>query len=509
MQASERPALTAQQSPLPLPLAAALDAALAALSIGGAVPAALVFPSFPKASPTSQSAEFFNDPFVGFILAPLTLPGDPTLGPTFERLLAAATDMRGMGAESRFYALASSVLPSFVEAIGAPEGDMTADALLTTSSLGTPVWTFSPKSKPELHVRAAAGGAGLPAHCPAFNGEVKSAGDGRCLEQAMYYTAMDMVRVFFPSPPERPSSNPGAAAHAAAVAGAQQRRKFYAHPPTGYAIVAFPHVAYLLALEWVGKLLLSPLSQPFFLGSPQHAAAVAALPQPSYATPEVVDLAVVRPWLSVVGAPRQKQQLPSADGGLKHARNAWCVHGGTFRKLVRGDARSGAGFAAMHAAYAALAATLPGAPAHLHLPRSVRLLYGLHEVLVEMPAVVGRAATDGELEDGPLLRPLAATIAWLARQRLVYTDLRGPNVIVDKAGAPWLVDFDDCVLAPAPVTSLEGYRRAVGASPGAQVVGTFAASLGGGLEPALEAALHEAFAEEARLVEAQPATGAP
>jgi hypothetical protein len=394
-----------------------------------------------------------------------------------------------MGAESRVYALASSPRPSFVEPIGEPGGDITAEALLTTSSLGTPVWTFAHQCKPELHVRAAAGGAGQPAHCPAFNGEVKSAGDGRCLEQAVYYTSMDLVRAFFPAPPVPPCANPSAAAHAAAAAAAQQRRTFYAHPPTGYALVASPHVGYLLALEMVGKLLVSPLSQPFFLGSPQHVQAVGSLCQPPYAAPEVVDLTQVQPWLTARGPRRDL--------------SAWCVHGGVFRKLVRGDARCGAGFAAMHAAYAALAAVLPRAPACLRLPRSVRLLYGLHEVLVEMPAVAGRAAGEEEVRRGALLPPLARAIAWLARQRLVYTDLRGPNVVVDGEGAPWLVDFDDCALAPAPVTTLEGYLEAVAASPGAQGAGCFAASLAGGLEAELVGALREAFAEAAE-AEAQP-----
>ena len=381
-------------------------AALSTFALESAPAASLAFPSSGSRAPC-----FLQDPFVALIGAPLTLPSDPLLGLTFARLLAAATDTRGMGAESRFYALASSPRrPSFVKAIGAPGGDITAEALLTTSSLGTPVWTFAHQSKPELHVRAAAGGAGQPAHCPAFNGEVKSAGDGRCLEQAVYYTAMDLVRVFFPTPPMPPIANPSAAAHDAAVDSARKRRKFYTHPPTGYALVAFPHVGYLLALEMVGKLLVSPLTQPFFLGSPQHAHAVGGLPQPPYAPPEVVELAEVQPWRT--------------SGGPRRDLSAWCVHGGVFRKFVRGDARSGEGFAAMHAAYAALAAALPAAPAHLRLPRSVRLLYGLHEVLVEMPAVAGRAAGEEEVRRGALLPPLARAIAWLARQRRVHGPAR-------------------------------------------------------------------------------------
>ncbi len=290
--------------------------------------------------------------------------------------------------------------------------------------------------------------------------------------------------MFFPAPSGGGGDAAGAAAAGAAAATAAHTRQFYTAPPTAFALVAYPHVAYFLALEWVGKVLVSPVSQPFLLGSPQHAAAAAALHQHSYAPPEALDLRQAQPWLRV----------PGREG------HAWCVQGGTFRKLVRGDANSGQGFAAMHAAYAALQQALPRAPPHLRLPASVRLLYGLHELLVEMPAVaaVQRTATEGELQQpgGVVLAALARTIAWLARQGIICTDLRSPNVLVDAQGLPWLVDYDDCAVAPTPVTCLEGYLAAVAASPGALQAGTFAASLGAGREGALVQALKGAFEEE-------------
>jgi hypothetical protein len=247
----------------------------------------------------------------------------------------------------------------------------------------------------------------------------------------------------------------------------------------------------VLALQWVGKLLVSPVSQPFFLGSPEHERTMQGLPEPLYAEPEVLDLTVVQPWLTSAG---QSKEL-----------SAWCVHGGLFRKLVRGDARSGAGFAGMAAAYALLAELLPSAPLQLRLPSSVRLLYGLHELLVEMPAVAGaRPALEEELK-GAVLASLARSIAWLAARRLVYTDLRGPNVLLQEpTGEPWLVDFDDAAVAAEPVLSLAGYKRVLGSSPqaGAQQQHTFAARLAAGEEGAFEAALEQAFEE---LAQAQPA----
>ena len=493
---------------------AAAEAALAALSLGAAPPApsgggdgaaalttraTLTFPSRPLRSPAHEDAPcFLEDAFVGLIAAPVAQdPRDATLGPAFAGLLAAASgSARSMGKESCFYALATAHLPGFAESVGGPGGDVSAVALFTQAALSTAVWSFPSHCKPELHARSAAGSPGRPAHCPAFNGELKSAGDGRALEQAVYYTTMDMVRVFFPA--QRAAfDKTGFAAIAATAEAAQHQRLYYTHPPTGYALVGYPYVGHLLALEWVGKVLVSPVSQPFFLGGPQHASAVAALPQPSYAAPEVLDLASVGLWLTAAGQPREK--------------SAWSVHGGLFRKLVRGDSRSAQGFAAMHAAYAALAGALPRAPESLRLPRFARLLYGSHEVLVEMPAVAGRAATEAELAgaSGALLPALAGTIVWLARARIVYTDLRAPNVLVDGAGAPWLVDFDDCLVAPAPVATLEGYRAAVLASPGGAQGGTFAASLGAGRQGALEAALHQAFEEaEARAAAARAAQAA-
>jgi len=447
----------------------------------------LSFPSFPKKSPTAPDAEcFLTDPFVALVCAPVSLPVDATLGPTYECLLKAAGGARGMGSEPRFYSLATSNLPSFAETVGFPDGDMGAAALFSPSAMRTSVWTF-PNCKPELHVRSAAGSAGQPAHCPGFNGEVKSLASDRTLEQAAFYATMDMVRVFFPAPL---LPGPGAAAAAQTAAAPPSKRLFFTLPPTAYALVAFPHVAYYLSLEWVGKVLVSPASQPFFLGSPQHTAAASALHQHSYADP--VALEVRRPGQVWLTAPGAKKEV-----------SCWCVEGGTFRKLVRGDARSGAGFAAMHAAYAALAEALPRAPKDLGLPGSVRLLYGQHEVLVEMPAVAGaarRAATEGELRaeggDGRLLPALARTIAWLARQRLVYTDLRAPNVLVDGEGKPWLVDFDDVLVLPAAVTSLQGYLAALATCPGAQQQGTFATSLCAGGEQAVVNALRCAFEEE-------------
>ena len=45
------------------------------------------------------------------------------------------------------------------------------------------------------------------------------------------------------------------------------RRRFFTRPPVGYGLAALAHVGYLVAVEWVGRLFVSVVSHPFFLGS--------------------------------------------------------------------------------------------------------------------------------------------------------------------------------------------------------------------------------------------------
>jgi len=181
----------------------------------------------------------------------------------------------------------------------------------------------------------------------------------------------------------------------------------------------------------------------------------------------------------------------------------------------------------MHEAYARLATVLrsPDRPAEL-VPHA-RLLYGQHEVLVEMTAVDGAPCSDEEVTkiDGPVMRAAAWAIAWLASQCVIYTDLRGPNVLKPlarpdsimaggtsaadasyaaasaAAGAPdaWLIDYDDCMVTAHPVCSLEGYLDALRSFVQAQdglfpLSQTFAEQLVHDGFPQLRTALEAAFA---------------
>ena len=283
-----------------------------------------------------------------------------------------------------------------------------------------------------------------------------------------------MVRVFFPASVEG--------------GGAAAPRRFFARPPLGFALVAFPHVGYLIALEWVGVLFVSPITAPFFIGSAEHLAAIAALPDARFSEPEAVDEALT--WLTYPPLPGTRAPPPAE-------AVSWAIAHGRFRKILRADARSPARFRALYDAYARLAELAVDAvatPALRAVALGVRLLFGAHEVLIDMAALSGaRDAEDAEVTGaGSVLDAAAAGVAWLASRRLLYVDLRGPNVLV--AGREvWLVDFDDCIVLPAPVCDVGAFRYALSKTDAA-AMGDWASEFVRGALPEVDVALARAFA---------------
>ena len=425
---------------------------------------------------------FLADDLVGLLCAPATLPCDATVAAAFARQLQrSGGDARELAQGTAAHASAASLLPAFAE----QGGGAAATAQCSGAWVLSP--TQSPVCEPALDVQAATSAA-LPLR-PGFGGQVKSAADCQALGQAAYNTALDMTRVFFP----------------AADARTPCARRYFTTPPLGFALVGSSHVAYIAALEWVGKLLVSPLSQPFVLESAQHAAALAALPDARYLEPvELGAAAAAAPW-------QMPAERPSVAG-----RVSWQVDGaaGVFRKLVRGDARTAAQFARMARAYTALAghsfqagsgasgAQQQQQPAALLGLAGLRLLYGAHEVLVEMRALRGRPCSDAEVTGsgssggGAVLQGIAQALAWLAVRGVVYTDLRGPNVLMEGA-QPQLVDFDDCVVVEGGVRSVRGFKAALADFAREEgLVAGFAVSCAGGRFPELEEALGAAFAQQ-------------
>jgi len=274
---------------------------------------------------------------------------------------------------------------------------------------------------------------------PPFNGEVKSALSGaeaarapKMFDELLTYAMLGMLGSYFRGVP----------------VGAQ---RFFNTPPYAFALAAFSHVGYIVTVEWCGKLLGCIVSPPFVLGSPAHAAAVAALPDADLAGSFVdvcVDDARVLAWPAEEGARRavlwrEAAPPPGAAGA---------ADGLGFFKIIRGDAWPAARLRGLHAVYGALGAAMKDAKDRP--PRAIVravLFYGAGALCVRMPWVRGRAATVAELgEGGAAVAPVAEALLWLARHGLLYTDLREPNVLVDAAtDAVVLVDYDDLVVLEA------------------------------------------------------------
>lgn len=372
---------------------------------------------------------------------PLTLPEALPLE-TFAASLAAAAQGGAAGdpLEALFYPLATHAVPACVTAqlrtFGARRNAESIYGPRTQFEL--PAHVVLPlQCEPEVFVTVNAEGDA------AFAAELKRVPPG-LLNEALTYALLGLV-------------------HSAFRAGAPAGRRYHTAPPLAFALLACGCVGSLVGVEWVGKLLVYPVSQPFFLGSPQHAAAVAALPTRRLC----MEKAVVVPhaggaWRAYprIGEP-QVMWTAQATPDFRFWKVIRCT---AFDKHPQGGA---ARLRALHAAYARYSAACDEPPRHDPPPASLlraRLLYGAFELLVDMSFVGDREATAAELAaPGAVVDAVAAAVAWLARRGLLYVDLRAPNVRVGSAGAgsAWLVDYDDMVLLEEPARSAEDALRAL------------------------------------------------
>ena len=240
------------------------------------------------------------------------------------------------------------------------------------------------------------------------------------------------------------------------VGSCARGRRFHTNPPVGFGLLACSQVGFLLGVEWVGKLMVYHVSQPFFLGSPEHAKAVSALPLTSLSMQD----AVVVPhtggkWCAypAVGEPSVTWTAQASSGG-----RFWKIISCTaFDSLQEGGV---ARLRALHEAYKRYSVAFDAAPPHDPPPPTLvkaRLLYGAFELLVDMHFVGDRHASPEELASAHIADDVAAAVAWLARRGLLYVDLRPQNVRVRELQGPpakitacWLVDYDDVVLLKSP-----------------------------------------------------------
>ena len=231
--------------------------------------------------------------------------------------------------ESSFYSSLSIIRP--------PWSSLLEGAQSVRSMYGRGLSAVFPKisnAKPELKIRS-----NVP-FSPAFNAELKSAGDLRLFEGATLYTALEMFRNYFEtwgsgvqkvastSPASSPSDEailmspkpivkatsrassplargfspspramlPNTASLAASPSSKDSleslsslnatigidmkdihRWRFFPRPPLGFAICGTAPVAWLCQMELAGRFFLTAMTQPFFIGSSEHRSAIASL----------------------------------------------------------------------------------------------------------------------------------------------------------------------------------------------------------------------------------------
>jgi len=371
----------------------------------------------------------------------------------------------GLLDEGHFYNLAASLLPAWVRAVG--ERSSITDTKSATALYGgtDAVSSIRPVSlpwtcNPELHVRSRA-------FHPGFNAEVKSISSKDTWSELLTYVTMSMVDSLFTC---------------------TSLHRFYATPPVGYGLVCFPHCAYFVAVEWIGKLFATPFSQPFFLGSDKHKEALAALPDILYKA--FVDLDSrkvdwdIRSSRKVMWATRPTELHTGEETLLCNqfvkvitsaAFDSFLEPAGFFRRLYQ-----------TYQLYrAAWNEAVENGELHL-VPEAfvqAKLWYGIFAVAVTMDFTGGREATSQQLQasssaDEQGGRAIAKAVVWLARRGLIYYDLREPNILVVADGSWRLVDYDDMVFVdPGTVTSVADMKRVL-QDESARVPGVMAAFQG-------------------------------
>ena len=331
--------------------------------------------------------------------------------------------------EAKFYELATLHVPNWVTVKPrAADAKQNAAALYGPSQdVGVPSHIFLPwQCEPELYTTSTAG------H-PAFSGELKSAGTGQATyNELLTYILFGIFHSLFPAGPTR---------------------RFYYQPPIGYGLAAFPHCGYLLGVEWIGKLFLYPISEPFFLGSDAHKAAVDSLPDIELS--ECIELNMDESDTSWECYP--------AVGPVQVSWTTVATAGGRFRKLIQCsafDSHPSGGvecFRTLFATYASYSTALCAHSQDDPCPSALleaRLLFGAFAVLVDMPFVGTRECTDEDLNaEGPVLRAVVEAMKWLGRHSQLYVDLRARNVLRDAGDGVFLVDYDDMVVLSEPLQS--------------------------------------------------------
>lgn len=400
----------------------------------------------PVSSPTSDQPTILRYPLAALSMRrPLTVPTSLPDEWYAAKVRGGCADKTSLGEEAACYTKATAFLPAWVERVaGATSGgSRTACQLYGISGESVndcPFVKLPWACKPDLLMTSKRG-------WPGWDGEIKSC-PAVTWDEIVLSVCCSMVNSMFP-----PSLH---------------NLLFHFDPPYGYGVMGMADPCFIVALEWVGRLFVTPISIPFILESPEHKAQVDALKGDQ--VQHCVELSTVQPgvlWkeFPIVNStrhviwtctPAELRIVPFSDEGKEPT-----IIRNRFIKVLTCTARgsSDAGLSnrrwrELHKVYKMYGSVLAAAPKQGPgcLPSALlpaELLYGYFSVMVHMPFQLGREAVDVELESGPIVQQLSEAIVWLAWRGLLYYDVRTPNVIVRCDGASTtavLVDYDDLVI---------------------------------------------------------------
>jgi len=367
------------------------------------------------------------------LAAPLSIDIDASIAASFSDVIAeqektSDKSWESLMTEATFYPFATKFVPVWVNATTrASTASANATAVFggTTKPEGPYALTLPWDAEPELFTTTAPGKA-------PFNGELKTAGDKRAFDGVADYLLLGMARSLFQAP--------------------ASTWRFYRRPPVGFGVVGFPYAAHLVSVELIGHLFVAPASKPFVMASPEHDAAVRAIPDVAFGAP--IDF--------------RADELRER-GKLRHYRGIfWTTEpvDGFFLKFLPETAPSARSrFKQIFRIYRHLSALpVEGRPPAV---QTAELLFGCLCLCVRMPFVRGRAPTEEEFISPHVLGHLADALAWLLQHQVLYVDVRLPNVVIEPdvtgshATRVYLVDYDDAVVLPAAPTSRSDVRRVV------------------------------------------------
>jgi len=269
---------------------------------------------------------------------------------------------------------------------------------------------------------------------PGFNGEIKSAGTGRVMfDEVASYVLFSIIDSYFTNNQE------------------ESCRIFYENVPIGFGLMGMAGVGYLVCMEVIGKAFVTPCSQPFFIGSNEHKQTIKDL---SKWADQAKDTRVLNCSHQVFAKCSKlgeksvvtKTKLPGDD---------------KFWKVIRYDAFPADYFRRLHKVYSKYM-NLDDSELKENNLLPAELLYGELEVAICTDFLEGyRTGTDLDMKNPDTMGQVATAIAFLARNGMLYTDLRPENFMVcNKKGKEkvMLIDYDDVEIIEKGVESLSEFQ---------------------------------------------------